>query len=251
MRPVLIVQHEADVAPGRFAAWLAARGLPALTLRIHAGDALPASAAPYAGLCFMGGTMSVNDPLPWIAEELALIRDADARGIPVIGHCLGGQLLAKALGAEVRRHRLKEIGWGRVQPTDEALARDWLGESAGEIEVFQWHGDSFDLPPGARQLCANPWCAHQAFVVPRATYAHLGMQFHVEVDAAKLARWCQEAPPPDSPLAALPSVQTPERMRADTWAHLEACQRLATRLYDRWLALARARLVLGRLTAGA
>ena len=239
MRPVLIVQHEADVAPGRFATWLAARGLPALTLRIHAGDALPPSAAPYAGLCFMGGTMSVNDPLPWIAEELALIRDADARGVPVIGHCLGGQLLAKALGAEVRRHRLKEIGWGRVQLTDEALARDWLGEAAGEIEVFQWHGDSFDLPPGARQLCANPWCAHQAFVVPRGACAHLGMQFHIEMTPELVRLWSgkpssEEEIEAERHATGGPAVQSPAEQREDLEARCARMGVVAERLYERW-----------------
>ncbi|MGE5665037.1 MAG: type 1 glutamine amidotransferase [Betaproteobacteria bacterium] len=239
MRPVLIVQHEADVAPGRFALWLAARGLPATTVRVHEGDVLPRSAAPYAGLCFMGGTMSVNDPLPWIAEELALIRDADARGVPVIGHCLGGQLLAKALGAEVRRHRLKEIGWGRVQPTDEALARDWLGESAGEIEVFQWHGDSFDLPPGAWQLCANPWCTHQAFVVPRATCAHLGMQFHIEMTPELVRLWSGKPSSAEEIEAERratggPAVQAPAEQREDLEARCARMGKVAERLYERW-----------------
>jgi GMP synthase-like glutamine amidotransferase len=133
-----------------------------------------------------------------------------------------------------------------VQHNGSALARDWLGEDA-LMMLFHWHFQTFELPAQAQLLARSAACRHQAF----ALGPHLGMQFHVEVDAAKLARWCQEAPAPGSPLAALPSVQTPERMRADTWAHLEASQRLATRLYDRWLALARARLVLGRLTARA
>lgn len=239
MRPVLIVQHEADVAPGRFALWLAARGLPYETLRIDAGDAVPGSAQPYAGLCFMGGSMSVNDPLPWIAEELALIRDADARGIPVIGHCLGGQLLAKALGAEVRHHRLKEIGWGRVRPTDEALARDWLGESAGEIEVFQWHGDAFELPLGARQLCSNEWCAHQAFVVPRVACAHLGMQFHIEMTPELVRLWSGKPSGRDEieterRVTGGLAVQSPAEQCDDLELRCARMGKVAERLYDRW-----------------
>jgi GMP synthase-like glutamine amidotransferase len=239
MRPVLIVQHQADVAPGRFAQWLTARGLPYETVRIHAGDAVPATAAGYSGLCFMGGEMSVNDPLPWIAQELALIRDADARGIAVIGHCLGGQLLAKALGGEVRRHRLKEIGWGRVLPADDALARDWLGEPAGEVEVFQWHGDAFDLPPGARQLCTNAWCTHQAFVVQRADCAHLGMQFHIEMTPDLVRLWSGKSSSQDEIEAERratggPAVQSPAEQCADLEARCARMGKVAERLYERW-----------------
>ena len=99
MKPILILQHEAGVSAGHFASWLDARSLPRVVVNVHQGDPVPHSAAPYAGLCSLGGNMSVNDPLPWVAEEVALMRDALERGVPIIGHCLGGQLLARALGA--------------------------------------------------------------------------------------------------------------------------------------------------------
>ncbi|MBA3255007.1 MAG: type 1 glutamine amidotransferase, partial [Pseudomonadota bacterium] len=104
MKPIAIVQHEADAGPGHFADFLLERNLPHQTVRVFAGDAMPSSAEPYAGICSLGGSMSVNDDLPWINEELALMRDADRAGVPIIGHCLGGQLLAKAFGAQVTRN---------------------------------------------------------------------------------------------------------------------------------------------------
>lgn len=182
MKPIAIFQHEADTPPGYFATWLAQEGLPYTVVRLDAGDPVPQRAADFAGLCFMGGAMSVNDRLAFIEPECALIRAADAAGVPVIGHCLGGQLIAKALGAPVVRHTLKEIGWQPLYPSDPALAQEWLGPEVPErLETFQWHGDTFALPPGARNFLSSPLCANQAYVIDRGTYAHLGMQFHCEM----------------------------------------------------------------------
>lgn len=163
MKPIAIFQHEADTPPGYFATWLAQEGLPYTVVRLDAGDPVPQRAAVFAGLCFMGGAMSVNDQLAFIEPECALIRAADAAGVPVIGHCLGGQLIAKALGAPVVRHTLKEIGWQPLYPSDPALAQEWLGPEVPErLETFQWHGDTFALPPGARNFLSSPLCANQA-----------------------------------------------------------------------------------------
>src|SRR4029453_7441364 len=103
MKPIVIVQHEADAGPGHFVTHLKQRNLPYEKVNVYAGDAMPALAESYSGICTLGGSMSANDALPWIDQELALLRDADQRGIPIIGHCLRGQLLAKAFGAPVTR----------------------------------------------------------------------------------------------------------------------------------------------------
>jgi GMP synthase-like glutamine amidotransferase len=111
---------------------------------------------------------------PGSTPSLELIREADRQGIPVIGHCLGGQLMAKAFGGTVTPNPVKEIGWGRVAAT--GAAADWLGDAAG-FEAFHWHGETFSIPPGATRLLQSAHCANQAFL----RGPHLGMQCHVEM----------------------------------------------------------------------
>lgn len=191
MKPIVIIQHEADAGPGRFERYLLENNLHYQTVRVFAGDAMPRSAESYAGLCSLGGSMSVNDDLLWIGDELSLMRDADQRAVPIIGHCLGGQLLAKALGAPVTRNAMKEIGWSEVEVDDAELAREWVG-SASVLELFQWHGDTFALPKGARRFLTSRLCANQAFVVERGSFTHVGMQFHVEMTPQLIQSWATD-----------------------------------------------------------
>ena len=114
MLPVAIFRHAPTEGPGYFAIFLEQHGIPWRLIAIDEGEPVPATANGFSGLCFMGGPMSVNDPLPWIGEELALIRRAHEARVPVLGHCLGGQLMARALGGAVVLNRYKEIRWGRV-----------------------------------------------------------------------------------------------------------------------------------------
>jgi GMP synthase-like glutamine amidotransferase len=100
--------------------------------------------------------MSANDDLPWTEPVLALMRDAVERNVPVIGHCLGGQLLARALGGEVTRNPVKEIGWNRIQVEDSARAREWLGEGVRDFVTFQWHGETFTIPSNAERILPGP-----------------------------------------------------------------------------------------------
>lgn len=239
MKPIVIVQHEADTGPGHFERYLLQKSVPYQTVCVYAGDTIPSSAEAYAGVCSLGGSMSANDDLPWIDEELALMRDADRRGVPIIGHCLGGQLLAKTLGAPVTRNAMKEIGWGEVVVDDAQLAREWIG-SAPAFELFQWHGDAFDLPAGARRFLTSPLCANQAFVVDRGHHCHLGMQFHVEATPEIVNAWvghpsgareideafrCQGGT----------GVQRAEEIVANVDERTQRMSRLADRIYQRWL----------------
>lgn len=201
-------------------------------MAIDEGAAVPSSAADYAGLCFMGGPMSVNDPLPWIEPVCALIRDAVARDIPVIGHCLGGQLISKALGGSVSGNPVKEIGWGEAQAMDDDIARRWLGELAAQpATVFQWHGETFSIPPGASRLFASAYCANQMY----ALGPHLGMQCHVEMTPEMIATWCAQWADEALAVADLPSAQTPAEMQAGIAAGLPAMRRLSERLYSVWI----------------
>lgn len=231
MKPVAIFRHIDIEGPAYFATFLEAHSIPYRVIAIDRADPLPASAAEFSGLCLMGGPMSVNDPLPWIAQECELIRDAVARNRPVIGHCLGGQLLSKALGGEITRNPVKEIGWGRARTEECPAGRHWLG-TEGEVSVFHWHGETFSIPPGATRILSNAFCSNQMF----ALGPHLGMQCHVEMTPEMIAEWCASWPDEVAGLSPLPgSVQTPEQMQRETATHLPAMRRLADRLYSRWI----------------
>ena len=239
MNPIAIVQHEADAGAGHFAHYLSRQSLPHQTVRVFAGDPIPNSAEPYAGICSMGGSMSVNDGLPWIDEELALMRDADRIGVPIIGHCLGGQLLAKACGAQVTRNAMKEIGWSQVEVDDAVIARDWIGDES-TFELFQWHGDTFALPPGARRFLTNRFCANQAFVIHRNQCVHLGMQFHVEMTPQIVNAWASDPAGIDEIDKAFErqrgaGVQRAEEITLNADRRTQRMSRLADRLYQRWI----------------
>src|SRR5690606_17846385 len=138
--------------------------VPWQLVALDEGAAVPSDAQVYSGLCFMGGPMSVNDKLPWIAPALELIRDAVRKDIPVLGHCLGGQLMSKAFGGRVGPNAYKEIGWGDVRVCDNGIARAWI-PGVETFETFQWHGETFSIPPGATRVLENPHCMNQAFAL--------------------------------------------------------------------------------------
>lgn len=140
----------------------------------------------YSGLIFMGGPMSANDPLPYLDRERALIAEAAERGQPMLGICLGSQLIARALGAEVRRSGQKEIGWFDIQFTEAAADDALFAGIRGPETVFHWHGEMWQLPPGGELLAWSQACRHQAFRVGRSIY---GLQFHLEVTPPMIADW--------------------------------------------------------------
>lgn len=227
MKPVAVFRHSPGEGPGYFATFLEARSIPWVLFKTDEGELPPASPAGFSGLCFMGGPMSVNDDLLWLPPTFALIRAAVERGIPVIGHCLGGQLMAKALGGEVTRNPVKELGWGRVEAIGPAAA-GWLG-GLDRFEAFHWHGETFSIPPGATRILKSAFCENQAFVLG----PHLGMQCHVEMTEAMIRLWNRAWA--DEKATAGPSVQTPDEMYVDLEERLAAMRVAAERLYTRWI----------------
>lgn len=215
--------------PGQFATFLDLRHIPWHLIAVDAKDPIPESPRAFGGLAFMGGPMSVNDDLPWIPQSLSLIRQAVALGIPVLGHCLGGQLMAKAMGGRVTRNPIKEIGWGRVERADTPEARDWLHDLTA-FEAFHWHGETFSIPPGATRILGNDHCANQAFVLG----PHLAMQCHVEMTEAMIRDWC-EAGADEIAASDSPAVQRPDQILALNASHLPPLHRAAQALYARWL----------------
>jgi GMP synthase-like glutamine amidotransferase len=192
----------------------------------HASACETGTSGPPAGLILMGGPMSANDDLPWVPHELAAIREAANRGIPVLGVCLGAQLIARALGARVYPNAEKEIGWSPVHFTAAAAADPLFHGFSDPETVFQWHAETFDLPPGAEHLAYSSACRHQAFRVGANVY---GLQFHLEVTPGIIADWLHQ----DAACAI--SARQPEPV--DPYAHASRLAEVAATVFDRWCGL--------------
>lgn len=229
MNPVAIFRHSPTEGPGYFATYLDRRGLPWRLIALDEGEPVPLHPRAFSGLVFMGGPMSVNDDLPWIAPVLDLIQRAVADDVPVLGHCLGGQLIAKALGGRVAPNPVKEIGWGEVRVENNDEARAWFGPGLTRFESFHWHGETFSIPAGAVRIMGNRHCENQGFVVGRS----LGMQCHVEMTEDLIESWCASGAG-EIASASSPAVQTAEQMRRGMDDKLAALREVATRLYDHW-----------------
>ena len=230
MKPVAIFRHAASEGPGYFAEFLDEHSIPWQLMRIDADDAVPQDASAYFGLVFMGGPMSVNDDLPWIAQVLALIRQAVARNIPVLGHCLGGQLMSKALGGVVTRNPVKEIGWGEASVSGNAQAHAWFG-GIQSFEAFHWHGETFSLPQGAVNLLSSAHCTNQAFALGK----HLALQCHVEMTGAMIREWCDVGADEIAASASSPAVQSAQAMQAQMADKLPQLHAVARQLYRHWV----------------
>jgi len=233
MKPVAIFRHAASEGPGYFATVLDRHDVPWRVVKVDEGEPIPENPREFSGLAFMGGPMSVNDDLPWIAPALGLIRSAVDAGVPVLGHCLGGQLIARALGGVVSRNPVKEIGWGRVDVGEDATAGEWFGRGTRSFTSFHWHGETFSIPPGAVRILSSPHCENQAF----ALGPHLAMQCHVEMTPALIRAWCRDWGKEVESLARrVPSVQTPAQMMESVEEKTRTLNAVADRVYDRWLA---------------
>jgi GMP synthase-like glutamine amidotransferase len=178
------------------------------------------------GLIFMGGPMSANDDFPYIRQELDIIGEAVSQRLPILGVCLGSQLIAKALGADVYANAVKEIGWYPVHWTD-AAAHDRLHQDLATPEtVFHWHGETFDLPPGAELLAYSAACRNQAYRVIDNVY---GLQYHLEVTPEMIADWLEQ----DANCGDLREITTP----IDPNANAARLRELAAKVFGRWCEL--------------
>lgn len=229
MKPIAIFRFAAIEGPGYFAEFLDQRKLVWNLICIDDGDIVPHDVTNYSGLVFMGGPMSVNDELPWIPAILGLIREAATLDIPLLGHCLGGQLISRALGATVTGNPVKEIGWGDVAVSDNPVARDWF-DDVRRFSAFHWHGETFALPQGATQILSSTHCTNQGYALGK----HLALQCHVEMTADMISKWCV-AGAHELATASGPAVQNDAEIRQLTSDHLPALCIIATQLYTRWL----------------
>ncbi len=229
MKPIRIFRHISCEGPGYFATFLENYNIPYELVCIDAGEAPPAQIDDVSGLVFMGGPMSANDNLPWIHQELALIRQAASNNLPMLGHCLGGQLISKALNGTISTNPVKEIGWLPVQKIANPQADDWLNGLSEENTLFHWHGETFSIPNGGTPILKSKHCTHQGFIMGNT----LALQCHVEITADMVREWAdlyqgELAHPTDT-------IQSREDMVLNLDKKIEDLQKVADALYWRWL----------------
>ena len=214
MKPVAIFQHDPLQRPGYLLRYLDEAGIASQIIRPSEGDDVPLSARSFSGVVFLGSDASVNDPLPWIDRELRLVKDAVVCDVPVLGHCFGGQLLARALGATVQKSPWPNIGWSRLRVTPAAKS---LFGSTAQVLTFNWHYETFSIPQGATRTLFGEHCLNKGFIHGR----HLAFQSHLEV-TDDIVRACCAAHRAELAAAAGPDIQN----EAEILSHLD--ERLAT-----------------------
>lgn len=231
MKPVLILEHQIPERAAYLITWLDNHGIDYEIRNAGAGDEFPASIEPYAALAVMGGGMSANDPLLSNRQAEILILQAVRLDRPVIGHCLGGQLMTRALGGTITASPQPEIGWQSINYTNDPLVDHWFGYYPTPT-VIQWHYEAFSIPAGATRLASSPACPNQAW----AMGPHLAMQFHIEMDATKAQEWAQDE---DSKWAhartQYDSVQDSASILAGIETYLFQHQTTANHIYSTWL----------------
>ena len=230
IKPIAILEYDPDNGPAYFADYLRGEKIPFEHLRIDQAEPVPKSISRFSGLCLMGGSPSVNDDLPWIAEVLALTRDAIANDVPVIGHCFGGQLLSKALGGVITPSPEAEIGWGICEVEHSELAHEWFGK-AREFPAFQWHFESFSIPENATRILHGVNCPNQAFVLG----PHIGLQPHIEVDEKVIRLWANKDRAMLKKLSG-PGAQSYSKMIVETKDKLSLMRAVTQQVYGVWLA---------------
>ena len=224
------LQHVPFETPGAILEWARDRGLQISGTRLFLNEFLPESLPDF--LIVMGGPMGVHDEdrYPWMPEEKAYIRKGIESGIKILGICLGAQLLAELLGAEVTKNPYQEIGWFPVHLTPEARAHPLFKGFPEEFQAFHWHGETFALPKGAIPLAYSEACQNQAFLYRDRL---LGLQFHLEMTpegAAELLENSKEA------LESGPYVQDQEGILGEPSLYLET-HKLLFKLLDRFVRL--------------
>lgn len=235
MKKLLVLQHVAHEILGTLNPLLKRNGFRIRYVNFARHPDAEPNLDGYQGLVVLGGPMSVNDTAQHahLLTELRLIEEAMRRDLPVLGICLGAQLIAKTLGAAVYPNPEKEIGWYDVTPTEHAEEDPLLAEFDGTEKIFQWHGETFDLPGCATHLAYSSLCANQAFRCGANVY---GLQFHLEVDEPMIERWLRVAENRRE-LASLDGRINPGAIRRETPIHLARLQQLGDQVFGEFIRL--------------
>jgi GMP synthase (glutamine-hydrolysing) len=189
---VLIIVHVESEGPGTLGPFLESSGAGVRQARVYTGERLPENIDGLNAIISMGGPMNVYEEqeYPFLKDETALLQKAIASDLPVLGICLGAQMIAKASGARVVRSPKEEVGWGKVFVTDEDRDDPLFSGLPATLDVLQWHGDMFEIPEAGALIATGDDCPHQAFRYRNA----FGLQFHVEVTREILADWFKDSP---------------------------------------------------------
>ena len=211
MEEIVVFQHDPFEDLGFFAEILAKQNANYRVIRLFHGEMPAENWEHLRALIILGGPMSAyeEEAYPFLRWEKTIIRAAIDESVPVLGICLGAQLIAVALGTAVFHGRVKEIGWSPISITPHGQVDSLLGYLPENATVFQWHGDGFDLPSGAIRLASSVHYENQAFRLGKNIY---GLQFHLEVTPRMIERWIDER---SKVLAQAPYV-SPEKIRSDT-----------------------------------
>jgi GMP synthase-like glutamine amidotransferase len=230
MDEVLVFQHDPFEDLGFFAEVLEKLGAKFRTIRLFYGE-LPAEDWEHiSALIILGGPMSVSneEQYPFLRWEKTIIRAAIDEAVPLLGVCLGAQLIASALGAAVYPGPVKEIGWYPISITPHGLVDSSLGYLPETPTVFQWHGDAFDLPVGALRLASSVYYENQAFRLGKHSY---GLQFHLEMTSGMIERWIDER---SKDLAQVPYIH-PDRIVSDTQNYLPTLKYYAEKFLSEFI----------------
>ena len=231
MRPVAILQHQLPENAAYLTTWLERHRVDYVIFNAGADEEFPTSIEPYAALAVMGGGISANDALLSNRQAEILILQAMRLDRPVIGHCLGGQLMSRALGAAVTASPQPEIGWQPIQYENLDVAREWFGDAPTNT-VAHWHYESFSIPAGAVRVATSDACPNQAW----AMGPHLAMQFHIEITETKMQSWVAEDDAKWAESRSLyETVQDKISMLAGLPYHLAQHQTTADSIYKKWL----------------
>ncbi len=187
-KPVLVIKHIDIEGPGTLGDFMQNNGIPYQVVDAFLEDSYVEEPADYSAVIILGGPMGVYDDeelCPFLSWEDAFLKKVIREEIPALGICLGAQLIAKAAGARITKAPEKEIGWSEVSLTGDGRADSLFEGFLPNILVFQWHGDTFEVPPGGKRLAQSNVCPNQAFRVGTA----YGLQFHLEVTPPMINQW--------------------------------------------------------------
>jgi len=234
MRKLLVFQHVPFEPLGIVDSMFKAAGFRIRYVNFNRAENADVAVERYNGLVVLGGPMGADEVErhPHLQFEQAAIRAAVERGMPVLGICLGAQLMAASFGGRILRRGAVEFGWRRVTPTAAGVADPVIGHLGGGAEIFQWHSDTFTLPAAAEHLAASADCRYQAFRIGECAY---GFQFHLEADRALIRRWVG-AKRHVAELERRGVAIERERIEHETAANIAPARRLAERVFGEFIA---------------